>query len=97
MSSMPLRLAWIDVFRRLRVDAGALGADRSRATAVLLAVLVGYAGAHWFYLRQPRKAWRRVAMIVVSIYLGWWDALRFVWMSRSEFQSLAGPAKHTIT
>jgi hypothetical protein len=97
MSSMPLRLAWIDVFRRLRVDAGALGADRSRATAVLLAVLVGYAGAHWFYLRQPRKAWRRVAMIVVSIYLGWWDALRFVWMSRTEFQSLAGPAKHTIT
>jgi TM2 domain-containing membrane protein YozV len=60
---------------------------------VVLALLFGYAGAHWFYLGNARRGWTYVALtpvLLASVLMGFVDAVRFILMDRAEFDR-AGP------
>jgi TM2 domain-containing membrane protein YozV len=88
-SSAPLRRAVRAVFAQLGLAAAA-GTGRSRAVAALLAVAVGWTGAHWFYLGRPRRGWiyvLTIPLLMAPLFLGLWDALRFIWVDRAEFDS----------
>ncbi len=92
-SAMPLRRAWRQVFAHLGLEAERIGGQRSRVTAVLLAVGLGYLGAHWFYLGDRRRGWKYVALFPValaSMFMAVHDAYRFVWMDRRTFDSFTG-------
>jgi TM2 domain-containing membrane protein YozV len=87
-SAMQLRRAWRQVFAHLGMATDPMGGRRSRGVAVLLALLFGYAGAHWFYLGNSRRGWTYVALIPVllaSLFMGVVDAARFILMDRAEF------------
>jgi TM2 domain-containing membrane protein YozV len=62
----------------------------SRAMAVVLALLFGWIGAHWFYLGNRRRGWTYVALFplaLASVFAAYCDALRFVWVDRATFDS----------
>ena len=93
LSAPPLRRAWRAVFQRLDIDAGGFAAPRSRLAAVLLAVLLGGFGAHWFYLGRRRRGWLYAALFVLGSFIaGPVDALRFIWMDRAHFDALGTAA-----
>jgi hypothetical protein len=84
----PLRRAWREVFGHLELPW--TSEPRSRATAAVLALMFGWLGAQWFYLGDRRRGWRYVLMIpllFLPFYLSWYDALRFIWVDRSEFDA----------
>jgi TM2 domain-containing membrane protein YozV len=88
-SAAPLRGAW----RRLFADTGLstiTPARRSRAVAVLLAALLGWTGAQWFYLGHRRRGWLyavALPLFVFTYFLSLVDALRFIWVDRKEFDA----------
>ena len=87
-SAGPLRRAWRHVFASLGLDARE--GSRSRGVAVLLAMMFGWVGGHWFYLGQKRRGWLYVAsipLLFAPLFLGLWDAFRFLWIDRDEFDS----------
>ena len=87
-SALPLRRGWRTVFTLLDRDAGAMLERPSRAVAIALALLVGWSGAHWFYLGDRRRGVRYLLMLViVPMFLAYYDALRFVLADRAEFES----------
>ncbi|MEP7282253.1 MAG: TM2 domain-containing protein [Rubrivivax sp.] len=76
-------------------------ARRSRPLAIALALLFGYAGAHWFYLGQPRLGKRYLLLMplaLASLFMAFYDALRFVWADRADFDrrfvALGAPRLH---
>lgn len=92
-SAMPLRRAWRQIFGHLGIPAGKMSDRRSRAVAVALALAFGYAGAHWFYLGDRRRGWKYVALFpaaCASLFMAYYDALRFVWVDRATFDARFG-------
>ena len=90
----PLRYAWREVFRILAMESGGDNRLLSRGMAVMLALSFGWSGAHWFYLGQRRRAWIylfSVPLALLPLFLSWYDALRFIWIDRASFESLAAP------
>jgi TM2 domain-containing membrane protein YozV len=95
-SAAPLRRAWRDVFTRLGLTVGE--GSRSRALAVTLALVVGWSGAHWFYLGQRRRGVIYLVTFPVAVFLGFIDAFRFLWVDRTGFDARfsalpSGPAR----
>ena len=88
----PLQRAWRDVFARLGLVWSAGPQRNRRLNAVLLAVWFGWCGAHWYYLGQPRRGRLYLLMLPIAMFPAWYDALRFVWVDRAEFDSRFGPA-----
>ena len=90
MSGM-LEEAWRQVFAHANLPWGdATTEGRSRATAVALAFAFGWLGAHWFYLGHKRRGWIYIAtlpLLMAPLYMGFIDAVRFIWIDRSEFES----------
>jgi hypothetical protein len=89
-SAMPLRRAWRQVFAILGIEAGAMSGRPSRAMAVVLAILFGWVGAHWFYLGNRRRGWTYVLLLplaLASAFCAYYDALRFVWVDRATFDA----------
>ena len=84
-SAGPLRRAWRDVFARLGIGVAERG--RSRALAVTLALVFGWGGAHWFYLGQRRRGVVYLLILPVAIFLGFFDAFRFLWVDRAGFDA----------
>ena len=90
----PQRFAWRNVFALLGDDLpGACHARtrRSRMLAILLALLFGWAGAHWFYLGQKRRGWIYLALLpmaAASVFAAFYDAGRFLWLDRADFDRL---------
>ena len=80
-------------FRRFFADAGMKSfASRrpSRAVAVLLAALIGWSGAQWFYLGNRRRGVLYalgMLLFMLSYFLSVVDALRFIWVDRQEFDA----------
>jgi hypothetical protein len=96
-SAAPLRRAWRSLLRAIDFPP-ASPAPRSRATAVLLAVFLGWAGAQWFYLGRRGRGWLYVAafpLVVVAMPLSLADALRFVWADQAAFAARWGTAVRT--
>lgn len=92
----PLQDAWKEVFVRTRLGWGELRPQRSRMVAVALALLLGFVGAHWFYLGHTRRGFLYLVLLPVamaSLFLGIIDALRFVWIDRAEFDSRIAPPR----
>lgn len=88
--ALPLRRAWREIFSGLGLEAGTMDRKPSRVLAVILAIVAGYAGAHWFYLGRSRRGWTYVALIpaaFVSVPLGLFDAFRFIWVDRATFDA----------
>ena len=84
----PLRRAWREVFGRLGL--GARDMARSRGLAVTLALVFGWFGAHWFYLGQRRRGIVYLLMLpllLAPLFLGFFDAYRFLWVDRAEFET----------
>ena len=95
-SAAPLQRAWRDVFARLGLAVGDAG--RSRALAVTLAIVVGWSGAHWFYLGRRRRGVVYLLVLPIAIFLGLIDAFRFLWVDRAGFDARfsalpSGPAR----
>jgi TM2 domain-containing membrane protein YozV len=87
-SAGPLRRAWRQVFPALGL--GSEEGARSRAIAVALAMAVGWTGGHWFYLGRTRRGWLyllTLPLLLAPLFLGFWDAFRFLWVDRDEFAS----------
>jgi hypothetical protein len=98
LSAPPLLRAWRNVFQRLGIDAGAYVAPRSRVLAVVLATFCGGFGAHWFYLGRRRRGWIYLGLLIFGSFVaGWWDALRFIWYDRAQFDELAPPRPPAAT
>ena len=87
----PMQQAWMEVFAMLDPAwREAVERDRSRALAVLLALAFGLVGAQWFYLGNRRRGWIYVAMlplVLAPLFMSYFDALRFVWVDRTEFEA----------
>jgi len=86
----PLESAWQQVFERALPIRPQRQRHSSRALAVVLALLLGMFGAHWFYLGHPRRGWLHVVLIPVlmaSWFLSIADVLRFVWLDRAAFEA----------
>jgi TM2 domain-containing membrane protein YozV len=87
-TARPLRTAWQEVIAS--VGLGTRRAPgRSRAVAVVLALLIGLLGAHWFYLGRHRRGAAYVVLaplLALSMFLGWYDAVRFIWVDRAQFE-----------
>lgn len=84
----PLPAAWHEVIASLGLQKEAHAA-KSRTMAILLACLFGILGAHWFYLGRYRRGALYVGLIPLmglSLFLAWYDALRFLWVDRIEFE-----------
>jgi TM2 domain-containing membrane protein YozV len=92
-SALPLRRAFRQVFERIGRPTHSFDAGQSRGLAVLLAILAGWAGAHWFYLGNSRRGRRYLVLLplMVPAFLSLYDALRFVWIDRAAFEQLARP------
>ncbi len=99
-SAGPLRRAWRDVFAQLGHVPGAAEGSRSRAWAVILAIVFGCFGAHWFYLGRRRRGVvyiLAIPLLLAPLFLGFIDAFRFLWVDRAGFDARfsalrAGPA-----
>jgi len=59
----------------------------SRAIAVVLALLFGWAGAQWFYLGRRRRGIVYACTLPIAMLLSYVDALRFLWVDRAEFET----------
>jgi len=84
----PLQTAWHEVIALLGLRTRD-EPDKSRAIAIVLALLFGAFGGHGFYLGRFRRGFLYVALLPVltlSLVLGWYDALRFIWFDRAEFE-----------
>lgn len=89
VATNPLRRAWREVFDRLGLAPAHDAHGKSRVIATLLAIFLGGFGAHWFYLGRRRRGWLYVLgmpLLLLSLYAAWFDALRFLWVDRSEFE-----------
>jgi TM2 domain-containing membrane protein YozV len=57
--------------------------------------LLGWLGAHWFYLGRRRRGVVYLALLpllLLPMFLGYADALRFLWVDRAAFVARwAGP------
>jgi hypothetical protein len=87
-SAAPLLRAWREVFAHLGLPWEK--APPSRAMAAALALFMGWAGAHWFYLGDRRRGVRYVLMIpllLAPFFLACYDAFRFIWVDRAEFDA----------
>ncbi|HEY4957552.1 MAG TPA: TM2 domain-containing protein, partial [Caldimonas sp.] len=87
-SAGPLRRAWHQVFAQLGLGVGE--GSRSRAIAVGLAMVFGWAGAHWFYLGRPRRGvvyLLTLPLLMAPLFLGLVDAFRFLWVDRAGFDA----------
>jgi len=87
-SAAPLRRAWRQVFAQLCLGVEEPG--RSRALAVALAMLFGWAGGHWFYLGQRRRGvvyLLCLPLLMAPMFLGFVDAFRFLWVDRAGFDA----------
>lgn len=68
-----------------------------RATAILLALLLGWLGAHRFYVGQI--GWGIAFLIScyffppLALLIGWIDALRYALMDKDEFTHLYAPLR----
>jgi hypothetical protein len=90
-SAPPLRRGFRALFTRLGRPTQSFDAGRSRGMAVVLAIVAGYAGAHWFYLGDTRRGRRYLWLFPValaSVFLSLYDAIRFVWIDRAAFDRL---------
>ncbi len=88
-SAAPLRRALREVFAVLGLP-GADDAGRSRAVAAALAVFFGWSGAHWFYLGRRRRGviyLLTIPLLFAPFFMALWDALRFIWVERAEFDT----------
>lgn len=88
-SAAPLRRALREVFAHLGLD-GADSAGRSRGVAALLALFFGWSGAHWFYLGRRRRGviyLLTIPLLFAPVFMAFWDAFRFIWVERAEFDS----------
>lgn len=84
----PLQAAWREVLALLGVQTRE-EPSRIRAIAIGLALTFGAFGAHWLYLGRYRRGIAYVALLPVlglSLILAWYDALRFIWFDRAEFE-----------
>ena len=84
----PLRWAWREVSARLGL--GSPDAARLRGVAVTLALVFGGFGAQWFYLGRRRRGVVYVLMLplfLAPVFLGFFDAYRFLWVDRAEFDT----------
>lgn len=84
----PLQTAWREVLALLGVRTRD-EPDKSRAIAIMLALLFGAFGVHWFYLGRYRRGAAHVALLPLlglSLIFGWYDALRFIWFDRAGFE-----------
>jgi TM2 domain-containing membrane protein YozV len=63
---------------------------KSRETAFILALLLGWAGAHCFYLGQRRRGWKYLLFFwtMVPTFLSLRDVTRITMASRDEFEAL---------
>ncbi len=88
-SAPPLRYAWRRVFQRLGIPWLDDARRRSRALAVVLALVFGWFGAHWFYLGNKRRGALHALFfwLMVPLLLAFIDAVRFVWAERAEFEA----------
>jgi TM2 domain-containing membrane protein YozV len=88
---VPMQRAWEQVFARLDPAwRSRTEGTRSRAVAVLLALVFGYVGAQWFYLGNRRRGWTYVAcmpLLMAPMFLSFGDALKFLWVDRTEFEA----------
>jgi TM2 domain-containing membrane protein YozV len=84
----PLHSAWRDAIDCLGArDAQA--PSRSRAAAIVLALFVGWSGAHWFYLGRRRRGVTYVILLpllLAPLWLAWTDVVRFLWVDRLQFE-----------
>jgi hypothetical protein len=95
-SAGPLQRAWREVFARLGLAVNEGG--RSRALAVTLAIVCGWSGSHWFYLGRTRRGVVYLLLLPFAIFLGFFDAFRFLWFDRAGFNARfsalpSGPAR----
>jgi TM2 domain-containing membrane protein YozV len=92
----PLASTWREAIACLEMPQ-AKRESRSRAKAIALALLLGAFGAHWFYLGRNRRGvvyLLLLPVLLLSAWLGWFDAVRFVWVDREEFERrFAGPTR----
>ncbi|MEZ5293856.1 MAG: TM2 domain-containing protein [Vicinamibacterales bacterium] len=61
-----------------------------RSMAVLLALTLGWCGAHWWYVGRPDRARRYLWLLPVaflSVFLAWYDAWRWLMGDRRAFES----------
>jgi hypothetical protein len=61
----------------------------NRLHAVLLAMLAGWVGGHWWYLGSRRRATRRVLLLPLlwlTIPYAWYEALGWVLADRRQFE-----------
>jgi Predicted membrane protein len=59
--------------------------------AIGLAMLFGWFGAHWFYLGRPRRGivyFLTLPLLMAPLFLGLFDAFRFLWFDRAGFDTL---------
>jgi TM2 domain-containing membrane protein YozV len=86
--------AWPSIEYSLRRILRGLGLDvhrrKSRATAFGLTLLLGWAGAHCFYLGQRRRGFMYLLFFwtMVPGFLSLRDAVRITMTSRQEFEAL---------
>ncbi len=97
-SAGPLRRAWREVFVRLGGGLGVGESGRSRALAVTLALVFGWAGAHWFYLGRSRRGIvyvLTIPLLLAPLFLGFVDAFRFLWVDRDGFDTRFSAVRRT--
>jgi TM2 domain-containing membrane protein YozV len=86
--------AWPSIEYSLRRILRGLGLEakrrKSRETAFILTLLLGWAGAHCFYLGQRRRGWKYLLFFwtMVPAFLSLRDATRITMASRDEFEAL---------
>lgn len=92
-SALPLRRGWRTVFTLLDLEAGLMADRPSRGVAVLLALAFGCVGAHWFYLGQRQRGFKYLrALIILPMFLSYYDALQFLLADRRTFDATWGTA-----
>jgi TM2 domain-containing membrane protein YozV len=98
-SAGPLRRAWREVFAQLGGGLGVSEGGRSRALAVMLALVVGWTGAHWFYLGRTRRGVvyvLTIPLLLAPLFLGIVDAFRFLWVDRAGFDARFSAVRSTL-
>jgi TM2 domain-containing membrane protein YozV len=94
-----LRRAWREVFAQLGGGLGVSEGGRSRALAVMLALVVGWTGAHWFYLGRTRRGVvyvLTIPLLLAPLFLGIVDAFRFLWVDRAGFDARFSAVRSTL-
>jgi hypothetical protein len=84
-----LREAWSQVFTALGIPQAA-GRHKSPLLTIILALLWGFLGVHWFYLGRWRRGLLYIALspiLLLSWWLSWVDALRLIWCGWPSFDA----------